>query len=226
MFGKHYEKSCNCHFLRKYKGNEQQILEFCKFWRIKYTAKHGYTEHAYNESTLAVKGFSFHVTILYVVNLTDITNYAYTEAKSPAPWPFLITVFYCIVLECLDIHGMTLYSETYTFRNGQSVEICAIRLHTVQWFASLLWWTFVIYWESKLLGCKKYPKNLHFTFELTFFFSLTTIRSTLTVFWENIEYVSLPNRTKALLSAVHWAIFGFSGCTYNQYNPQPCTSHI
>lgn len=50
-----------------------------------YTLKHGYSTHAYNELTLTVKWFSFPVNQLHVVNLTDLTNYAYSKGKSPFP---------------------------------------------------------------------------------------------------------------------------------------------
>lgn len=49
------------------------------------TVKHGYSEHAYDELTFTAKWFSFPVTIIYVVNLMDITKYANNEAKSPVP---------------------------------------------------------------------------------------------------------------------------------------------
>lgn len=47
------------------------------------TVKHSYSEHAYNELTPTAEGFSFSVTLLNFVNLSDITNYAYIKAKSP-----------------------------------------------------------------------------------------------------------------------------------------------
>lgn len=49
------------------------------------TVKHSYNEQAYNELMLTAKWFSFPVTLLHVVYLTDITNYVYNEAKLPVP---------------------------------------------------------------------------------------------------------------------------------------------
>lgn len=49
------------------------------------TVKHGCSKHAFKELTLTAKRFSFPLTILHVVNLMDITNYAFNEAKSPVP---------------------------------------------------------------------------------------------------------------------------------------------
>lgn len=47
------------------------------------TVKHGYNEHAYSELMLTAKRFSSLVTLLHVVNFTDITNSAVSEAKPP-----------------------------------------------------------------------------------------------------------------------------------------------
>lgn len=45
------------------------------------TVKYGYSEHAYNEFMLTVKGFSLPITLIHVVNLMDTTNFAQNEAK-------------------------------------------------------------------------------------------------------------------------------------------------
>lgn len=50
-----------------------------------YSKIHGCSEYSYNELTLTAKLFSFPVTSLHVVNLTDMTNYAYDESKTPVP---------------------------------------------------------------------------------------------------------------------------------------------
>lgn len=49
------------------------------------TVKHCYSAHIYNLLMLTAKWFSFPLTILYVVNLKDITNYTNKEAKFPLP---------------------------------------------------------------------------------------------------------------------------------------------
>lgn len=55
------------------------------------TVKQGYSEHAYNELTLTEKWFSFKrggsMTLLLVVNTTDITNYAYNEFEAKLSIP-------------------------------------------------------------------------------------------------------------------------------------------
>lgn len=54
------------------------------------TVKHVYREQAYNELMLTAKWFSFPWLSYYlVVNLTDITKYAYNEPKSPVPGTLL-----------------------------------------------------------------------------------------------------------------------------------------
>lgn len=45
------------------------------------TVKHGYSEPVYNELMLKAKWFSFPLILFYVVNLTDVKNYAYNKAK-------------------------------------------------------------------------------------------------------------------------------------------------
>lgn len=57
--------------------------ELCFSWG-RHIVKHVYSEHAYNALMLTAKWFSFHITIFYVVNLTGITNYAYSEAIRPS----------------------------------------------------------------------------------------------------------------------------------------------
>lgn len=61
------------------------------------TVKHGYREHAYNKLTLTAKRFSFPRTLLHVVKLTDRTNYAYNEAKSPVPGTSYLA---CFTVKC------------------------------------------------------------------------------------------------------------------------------
>lgn len=48
------------------------------------TVNNGYSEHDIMKCNYS-KGFPFHVTLLHVVNLTDIANYAYKQAKWPVP---------------------------------------------------------------------------------------------------------------------------------------------
>lgn len=50
----------------------------------RHIVKHVYIKHAYNALMLTAKWFSFHITIFYVVNLTGIMNYAYSEAIRPS----------------------------------------------------------------------------------------------------------------------------------------------
>lgn len=57
-----------------------------KWWRFKAgppesTVKHNYSEHAYYELVPTAKWFSFPVTLLHILNLTDKTNYAYNKSK-------------------------------------------------------------------------------------------------------------------------------------------------
>lgn len=49
------------------------------------TVKQGYSEYEQNEMMLTAKSFSFPLTYIHVVNLTDVTNFAYNETKSPVP---------------------------------------------------------------------------------------------------------------------------------------------
>lgn len=60
-------------------------IQSCK----SYTVKHSYSEHAYYKLMLTPKWFSFLVTILHVVNLTDMTNYGDNKAKSTVPCALL-----------------------------------------------------------------------------------------------------------------------------------------
>lgn len=48
------------------------------------TVKHGYTARAYTELTLTAM-WCISVTLLHVVNLINVTNYAFSKAKSPVP---------------------------------------------------------------------------------------------------------------------------------------------
>lgn len=57
--------------------------ELCFSWG-RHIVKHVYSRHAYNALMLTANWFSFHITIFYVVNLTGITNYAYSEAIRPS----------------------------------------------------------------------------------------------------------------------------------------------
>lgn len=52
---------------------------------ITYTVKLDYSKNAYNKVTLTGKIFSFSVTIYPVVNLKDITKYAFNEENLPVP---------------------------------------------------------------------------------------------------------------------------------------------
>lgn len=58
--------------------------ELCFFLWGRHIVKYVYSEHAYNALMLKAKWFSFHITILYVVNLSGIMNYAYSEAIRPS----------------------------------------------------------------------------------------------------------------------------------------------
>lgn len=64
------------------------------------TVKYGYSELAYNELMLTVKGFSLPITLIHVVNLMDTTNFS-KRSKMACPCHFVIRVFYCIPV-CLN----------------------------------------------------------------------------------------------------------------------------
>lgn len=49
------------------------------------TEKFGNSEHAYNVLTPTAKWFSLPKTLLHVINLTDIMNYAFKKVKSLFP---------------------------------------------------------------------------------------------------------------------------------------------
>lgn len=49
------------------------------------TVKQGFSKHTFNELMLTAKLFSFPITLLHVVYLTNVTNYFYSEAKTLAP---------------------------------------------------------------------------------------------------------------------------------------------
>lgn len=70
---------------------DYRSYDFLKLWTwflTKYTytyliVKHDHCEHAYNELTLIMKGWSFSEGFKYTPKLADIIKYVYKEANTP-----------------------------------------------------------------------------------------------------------------------------------------------
>lgn len=68
----------------------------------------------YNELTLTTMWISFPVTLWHVVNLTDIRNYTYNEAKSRIPGTLLLTCFTVLLYVFMCLCNVPIGTNKFT----------------------------------------------------------------------------------------------------------------